>query len=41
VHGLPFVGGKRNLVLLHGGILPFPHNDRDAAALGKSKLSPY
>jgi hypothetical protein len=38
---LAFVGGERNLVLLHGGILLVPHKNRDAAALGKSKLLPY
>jgi hypothetical protein len=41
VQGLPFVGSQRNLVLLHGGILPVPPKNRDAAALGKSKLSSY
>jgi hypothetical protein len=41
VQGLAFLGGERNLVLLHGGVLSVPPKDRDAAALCKSKLSAY
>jgi hypothetical protein len=41
VQELAFIGCKRNLVLLHGGNSLVPLKNRDAAALGKSKLSGY